>query len=57
MFARTVALTFERVKVTEGLRVYREEIIPAAQKEPGFAGAILLLDRDIGHATSIRLSA
>src|SRR5262245_22050964 len=55
MHARTVALTFDRLKVAEGLRVYREEVIPLAQQQAGFAGAILLLDRDIGHAASITL--
>src|SRR5574337_264458 len=53
MHARVVSLEVNRLKLTEGLQVYREQVAPAAQKQLGFAGILLLLDREIGHAASI----
>jgi len=53
MEARVISLEFDRLHLAGGLRIYHEEVIPAAKQQAGFAGALLLLDRDIGHASSI----
>jgi heme-degrading monooxygenase HmoA len=53
MNARVVSLEFDRLHIADGLRTYRDEVIPAAVEQKGFGGAVLLLDRDIGHASSI----
>ncbi|QIN81839.1 hypothetical protein GBA63_03675 [Rubrobacter tropicus] len=37
------------------VRVYREEVVPAARKQGGFKGAILLTDPETGIGISITL--
>ncbi len=53
MHARVVSLTFDRTQLADGLQAYREKVVPAAQQQGGFLGALLLLDRAMGHAASI----
>ena len=55
MHARVLFLKLDRLQLAEGLKTYREEVALTARQQPGFAGMLLLLDRDVGTATSITL--
>ena len=44
MHARVVDLTVRSVDTKEMVRIYREEIAPAARAQEGFKGAVLLTD-------------
>ncbi len=45
------------VDTKEMVRVYREEVVPAAREQPGFKGVLLLTDPQTGIGLSITLWA
>lgn len=55
MFARASMFEggFERLQ--EGVELFRDEVIPQLEKQPGFAGAFLLADRDADTAYAVTL--
>jgi len=55
MLARVSTIQGKPQQVEDGIRNYREQIMPAAKKMTGFKGAYLLVDRKSGKAVSITL--
>lgn len=55
MHARVVDLKMRPVDTKEMVRVYREEVVPAAREQGGFEGAMLLTDPETGIGISITL--
>lgn len=55
MFARMTTLQGSATKVAEGIKAVQEQVIPAAQKMPGFKGMIALADRSSGRMIGITL--
>lgn len=55
MFARTTQIQGPPDRLDEAIRQYRDETLPAAQAQAGFAGGMLLADRRAGTAMSITL--
>jgi heme-degrading monooxygenase HmoA len=53
--ARVVDLRVRSVDTKEMVRVYREEVVPAAKQQRGFEGAFLLTDAQTGIGISITL--
>ena len=53
MFSRLVTLQLQAGKTEEAVRVYRDSVIPAAKKQHGFKGALLLTDASTGKVFSI----
>jgi len=53
MFGRSTQFTGDPANVDEGIRIYKEEVVPAVQGQPGFKGAISLSDRSSGKGISI----
>ncbi len=48
MHARVTTSTIQRDKIDEGIRIFRDSIVPEAQKQKGFRDILLLLDRATG---------
>ena len=55
MFARVTTVLGQPDRLDEGIRVFREQITPLVQGQPGFQGAYLLVDRERGKALAISL--
>ena len=55
MFARVSTIQGKQEQVDEGIRHYREQVLPAARKMAGFKGAYLLVDRKTGKNLGITL--
>jgi len=55
MYARVATVQGQTDRLEEGIRTFREQIVPAAQQRAGFAGGYLLVDRPSGKALSISL--
>jgi heme-degrading monooxygenase HmoA len=55
MFARVSAFQGPPDQTVEGIRVAREQILPAARLQDGFKGIYLLFDRESGKSLSITL--
>jgi len=53
--ARVVDLRVRSFDTKEMVRVYREEVVPAAREQDGFKGAMLLTDPQTGIGISITL--
>ena len=53
MYSRLVTLQLQPGKTEEAVRIYRDSVIPAAKKQHGFKGALLLTDASTGKACSI----
>ena len=53
MYARVVTGQYHPGKLDEGEQMYRQSILPEARQQPGFKGAIGLIDRSSGKAISI----
>ena len=54
MYARVITIQYQPEKMEEGLRVYRE-VLAAARQQPGFQGAMALVDREANKTISITL--
>jgi heme-degrading monooxygenase HmoA len=55
MFARISTFQGPPDQTTEGIRVAREQILPAARLQDGFRGIYLLFDSESGKSVSITL--
>ena len=55
MHARVVDLRVRSVDTKDMVRVYRDEVVPAAREQRGFGGAMLLTDAQTGIGISITL--
>ncbi len=55
MFARVSTIQGKQEQIDEGIRHYREQVLPAARKMAGFKGAYLLVDRKSGKNLGITL--
>ena len=53
MFSRLVTLQLQPGKTEEAVGIYRDSVIPAAKKQHGFKGALLLTDASTGKVFSI----
>lgn len=53
MFARVSTILGKPERVEEGIRNYKEEMIPSAKKMTGFKQALFLVDRKTGKMVSI----
>lgn len=53
MFARVSTFQGPPEQTAEGIRLAREQIVPAAKLQDGFEGIYLLFDRDTGRSLSI----
>ena len=55
MFARVSTFQGPPDRTAEGIRVAREQILPAARLQDGFLGIFLLFDRESGRSLSVTL--
>jgi hypothetical protein len=55
MYARAVNVQFQSWKIDEASRIVKDSIVPVMQKQKGFNGQLLLIQRDTGKAFSINL--
>ena len=55
MFARTTRLEGSPDRLDEAIRQFRDQTLPAAQQQAGFAGGMLLADRSSGAAMAVTL--
>lgn len=55
MFARVSTFQGPPEQTAEGIRLAREQILPAAKLQDGFEGIYLLFDRETGRSLSITL--
>jgi heme-degrading monooxygenase HmoA len=55
MEARVVDLRVRPMDTKEMVRIYKDSVLPAAQRQVGFKGALLLTDPETGVGTSVTL--
>ena len=55
MFARVITVNAQPGKIDEAATLYRDSVVPAAKKQKGFSGAMLLTDPVTGKGISITL--
>jgi heme-degrading monooxygenase HmoA len=55
MYARVITAQNQPGKVDEAVQMYRESMLPEARQQPGFKGALMLVDRSTGKGISITL--
>jgi hypothetical protein len=55
MYARVVTGQYQSGKIDEGLQIFLNSILPAARQQPGYQGAMALVDRTTGKAITIGL--
>jgi heme-degrading monooxygenase HmoA len=55
MFARLTITQMKTDKVNEGIRLYRESVVPAVKTQKGFRGAYLLSNAESGKGISISI--
>jgi len=55
MHTRLVSVKLQPDKIDEGISIYQDAVVPAAQQQPGFKGIFLLVDREAGKGISIAL--
>ena len=55
MYARIVTGQYQPGKIDEGLQIFLNSIMPAARQQPGYKGALALVDRSTGKAIAIGL--
>ncbi len=53
MFARVSTILGKPERVEDGIRNYKEEMIPSAKKMAGFKQALFMVDRKTGKMVSI----
>lgn len=53
MFARISTFRGDMARLEEGKTLFREKVVPEDEKLPGFAGALLLADRDAGLSYAV----
>ncbi len=55
MYARVLTVQVLPGRVDEGIRIYRDSVVPAAKQQQGFKGLYDLIDRNTGKCLSIAL--
>ena len=55
MHARVVNLRVRPVDTEEMVRIYRDSVMPASRRQPGFGGAMLLTDPETGIGISVTM--
>ena len=55
MHARVVDLRVSPGDTREMVRIYRNSVMPAARRQPGFRGALLLTDPETGIGISVSM--
>jgi heme-degrading monooxygenase HmoA len=55
MRARVVMVRTQLGKADETANLYRDSVVPAAKQQPGFKGALLLVDPDTGKGLSVTM--
>ena len=55
MYARVTTTQFSPYRLEEAIGVIRDHTVPAAQKQDGFKGYLLLVDRSTGKGITITL--
>jgi heme-degrading monooxygenase HmoA len=55
MYARVSTLQGKPEQIENGIRGYRDQVLPAAKKMTGFKGAFLMVDRKSGKAVGVTL--
>ena len=55
MYARVTTIHVKEDKVEEAVQLYKESVLPAAKKQKGFRGVLLLTDAATGRGMSITL--
>lgn len=53
MFARMTIIQANPERIDEGIKIYRNSVVPEARKQKGFRGACLLVDRAGGKSISV----
>lgn len=54
-FARLTIIQMEIDKIDEGIKLFKESVMPAAKSQKGYVGVLLLTDRKTGKNISISL--
>jgi quinol monooxygenase YgiN len=57
MRARVVRVQTEPEQADEAADLFRDSVVPAAKQQPGFQGALLLVDPDTGKGLSVSMWA
>ncbi len=55
MYARIFRITADTDRIDEGIEIYEDGYIPAAQQQKGFVEAMLLGDRSTGRGLAISI--
>jgi len=55
MYARVTTTQFSPYRLDEAISIIRDHTVPAAQKQSGFKGYLLLVDRGTGKGITITL--
>ncbi len=55
MYARVTTIQIQQGKVDEGISIYRDSVVPAAQQQKGFKGGLFLSNPNTGKGVSIAL--
>lgn len=55
MFARVGTFQIQPGKMDEGIRIFRDAVVPAARQQPGFKGATLLTAQSSNKAITLTL--
>jgi len=55
MYARVTTTQFSPYRLDEAISIIRDHTVPAAQKQTGFKGYLLLVDRSTGKGITITL--
>jgi len=53
MFARMTILHVNPERIDEGIKIYRNSVVPEAKKQNGFRGTCLLVDRATGKSIAV----
>jgi len=55
MHARIVTLHVREGNLDQVVRIFRQIVLPAANRQPGFAGLVVMSDRGVGKVLSTSL--
>ena len=55
MYARVTTTQFSPYRLDEGITIAREHTLPAVQRQAGFKGYLMLVDRSTGKGITITL--
>ncbi|HYK83870.1 MAG TPA: antibiotic biosynthesis monooxygenase [Ktedonobacteraceae bacterium] len=55
MYARVTTVQVQPGKIDDGIQIFRDAVLPAAQQQPGFKGVLQLVDRSNNKSIGITL--